>query len=556
MRKKFVQIAAFLLAMALLPVFPVAAAPADESEMMIRVGLCYESSAMEGANLLNSTGSGYRFGYYDSANQFIELASTSETAISVVKTTNVGYTANPVTQYYNYLASIADTASVAVGCYHLQLPDSYTSYADALTAASAYTGGFVAYVDGIYYARVGNYLTKTAAEAVQMAGASIVGTSSYGVSVVITGTNTILFQYDDKGGGTGLGIQPDQSGGSVDYATWFKGYQYYGGFRFERISGGDLTVVNIVSLEDYIRGILPYEMSSSWPLEALKAQAVCARSYAVTSLNKHSSSHFDICNTTDCQVYRGTGSANATTDRAVAETVGQYVWYNGTVCQAVYFSSDGGATENCENVWNSALPYLRGKFDPYEASVADKIPSYNWTVTYTGKELQARLNSLNSKYDFGEIADLYVSQVTGTDNVYSIVVVDVNGKSQTFSKENARTVLGVRSQRFTISGGNGGGEYSVTGGSTLSNIAEAWVIGGDGSVSQIGTSGVYAITGSGMEQVTAQSGTSAGDRTFVISGTGNGHNVGMSQWGAYAMAQQGYTYQDILKFYYTGVEIY
>lgn len=551
MRKKFVQIAAFLLAMALLPVFPVAAAPADESEMMIRVGLCYESSAMEGANLLNSTGSGYRFGYYDSANQFIELSSTSETAISVVKTTNVGYTANPVTQYYNYLASIADTASVAVGCYHLQLPDSYTSYADALTAASAYTGGFVAYVDGIYYARVGNYLTKTAAEAAQVTGTEIVGTSSYGVSVVITGTNTILFQYDDQGGGTGLGVEPGQTSGVEKPVTWFMGYQWYGGFRFERINGGNLTVVNMVSLEDYVRGILPYEMSSSWPLEALKAQAVCARSYVMTNSNKHSSYHFDICNTTDCQVYRGVGSANATTDRAVDETAGQFVRYNGDICNAVYFSSDGGATENSENVWPTALPYLRGKIDPYEALVEDKIPNYHWTVT--SSDLKTRLNSKGCQCQ--EIANLTI-KTTDTGNVYSLTVTDVNGKSWTFSKEDARTILGapVNSQRYTVSSGSGG--YSIAGGGTLSDMPGTWIISGDGSLSQIGTGGAYAITGSGVERVTASSGSNGNGGALVITGTGSGHNVGMSQWGAYAMAQQGYTYQDILKFYYTGVEIY
>ena len=95
--------------------------------------------------------------------------------------------------------------------------------------------------------------------------------------------------------------------------TWFKGYRYYGGFRYERIGGGDLTVVNILDLETYIKGVVPYEMSSSWPLEALKVQAVCARSYAYINIHsgKHTSYHFDVCNTTDCQAYYGRGDETA-----------------------------------------------------------------------------------------------------------------------------------------------------------------------------------------------------------------------------------------------------
>jgi stage II sporulation protein D len=550
MRKKFVHFAALLLAACLIPLVP---AHAAGEETIIRVGLYYGSSALQGANLLNQVGSGYRFGYFDSDKQFVELASTGETAISVVKTTNVYYGSyDGYSSYHEALTS----SSVAVGCYHLQLPGSYASYGEAQSAASAYPGGFAAYIGGAYYARVGNYLTRAAAEAAQQGEQTIVGTSSYGVSVVVTGTDRILFQYDDQGGGTGLGIQPGQ-GGEEKAVTWFKGYQWYGGFRYERVGGGDLTVVNMVSLEDYIRGILPYEMSNSWPVEALKAQAVCARSYTMTNLNKHSGYHFDICNTTHCQVYYGTGSANANTEQAVAETLGQYAWYNGAICQTFYHSCDGGATEDVTNVWTTDLPYLKGVQDPYEASVQSKISGYSWSKTYTGAELMTRLNSLG--YACGEIVDLRVSKTTALGNVYSVSFTDVNGKTWTVSRDNARTVLGVSSLRFTISGSSGsagvGEDYALADGSSLSGLDGAWILNGDGTVSALNGGSYYAVTGSGVEQVTAAASTGVGG-AFVISGTGKGHNVGMSQWGAYAMAQQGYTYQEILKFYFTGVEIY
>lgn len=558
MRKKFVQFAALLLAFCLIPLIP---ASAVEDNPIIRVGLYYGSSALDGANLANSVGSGFRFGYYDSFDQFVELAYTEQTAISVVKTTNVYYGSyNSYTSYHEALTG----SSVAVGCYHVQLPGAYSTYIEAAQAASWYEDGFAAYIDGAFYARVGNFVNRSGAEklweelARSGVTAEIVGTSSYGVSIVITGTNTILFQFDSTDG-LCLGVKPGLDD-RVQTETLFRNNTYYGGFQYQRIGGGGLTVSNVLPMEDYIQGVIIHEMSPSWPLEALKAQAVCARTYAYRTIQsgKHSDQGFDICNTTDCQVYSGISTISDTSRQAVEETYGQYAFYNGELAETFYFSCDGGATEDSGNVWTDSLPYLRGKTDPYEALVEDKIPNYHWTVTYTGKELQARLNSLNDEYNFGEIADLYVSRTTETGNVYSIVVVDVNGKSQTFSKGNARTVLGCRSLRFTISGGSGGSEYSVTDGNTLSGMTGAWVIDGDSSLSQIRRDEIYAITGSGVEQVTAQagSGSSAGTGTFVISGTGNGHNVGMSQWGAYAMAQQGYTYQDILKFYFTGIEIY
>lgn len=548
MRKKFVQFAALLLAFCLIPIIPVCAAGEDT---IIRVGLYYGNSALDGANLKNSVGSGYRFGYYDSDNQFIELAYTAEESISVVKTTNVYYGSyNDYTSYHEDLT----TSRVAVGCYHLQLPDSYRHYDDASEAAEYYDGGFVAYIGDMFYVRVGNYLTKSEAERAQMElreNTTIEGTSAYGVSVVITGTDTIVFQYDDLGGGTGLGIEPNLTDDGEKYITWFKGYQWYGGFRYERINGGDLTVVNLVPMEDYINCVISREMGNSFPLEALKAQAVAARSYAVTNFGRHTASHFDICNTTHCQVYYGMNTTGENTIRAVEETWGEYAWYDGEICQTFYHSCDGGATENSENVWTSELPYLRGVVDPYEALIENRIPGYSWTKTYTGKELQNLMINNGHYTSCGEVVDVQVAKTTPTGNVYSVTVTDVNGKKFTVSKDSVRTVFGVSSLRYTISGGSGN---AAAGSSGLDSVLGAWAIDGNGNLTQIEGGPVYAITGDGVQKVTAS--TASSDGTFVFSGTGKGHNLGMSQWGAYAMAEEGYTYQEILKFYFTGVEIY
>ena len=92
----------------------------------------------------------------------------------------------------------------------------------------------------------------------------------------------------------------------------------------------------------------------------------------MANLGKHTG--FDLCTTEDCQVYYGTEGANATTDAAVDQTAGQYLTYDGALCGTYYSSSDGGATENSENVWVKAVPYLRGVVDPYEANIASIAP--------------------------------------------------------------------------------------------------------------------------------------------------------------------------------------
>ena len=539
------RILAVLLVLFLLPMMiftaPKAAAT-DELGQILRIGIKFGNDALAGANLLNRVGNGYQFGYFDSSHSFVTLGYTSEKAISTVKTQNVRYNGRNYTD---------DGSGVMVGCYHISIGTGYGSFEAALAVANQYSGGFVAYIRGEYQVRMGNYASNADANAAlaNISGGSIVGTSAYGVSVVATGTNTILFQYD-SGDESGFGIRPDSSGNP--YAiTWFADYSYYGGFRYTRIGGGNLTVVNMVPLELYVRGIVPYEMSNSWPLEALKAQALCARTYAVRNagLSKHRSSGFDLCTTTCCQVYRGTGSANAHSDSAVIETAGEFVMYGDSYAETYYFSSSGGATEDVRNVWNpnGNLPYLLGVYDPYETSYADKIPSYRYTVTYTKSDLQELVRKQGG--NCGEVANFYVAEFTPTGNVKTVTIVDVNGKRFSYSRDNVRILFpGIRSLRYTVSGG---GSYFVNQGDALGAVDGAYVISGSGSISQFSGSNPYVITASGTEQLAP---VTAGN-TFTVNGTGYGHNVGMSQFGAKAMAEQGLSYQDIITFYYTGVRI-
>ncbi len=574
------QFAAVLLAVVL--ALPTVLAAGSGGEM-VRVGLAYGSGALVNANLENNTGygSGYRMGYFDDDLDFVELAWTDEdeTQITMVKTQNTWVNG---TSYSN-----SDNGGDVIGCYHVLVESGYRSYEQAAAAAQEYRDGFVAWIDGDYQVRAGSYTSRQEAEdAAQSLGGTVAGTSSYAVNVTRTGTTEILFQFD--GGDTlALGVMPDVTGADA-VRTWFKGYRYYGGFRYERIGGGDLTVVNIVDLETYIKGVVPYEMSSSWPLEALKVQAVCARSYAYINIHsgKHTSYHFDVCNTTDCQAYYGAGTnsssyqATERTDQAVDETAGEYAWYDGQVIEAFYSSSHGGASESVYNVWGTSLeqyPYLCGVEDPYEADMASKNSYSSWTVSYTSSELAQRLE--NYGYDASSGIESLTLTYSDLGNVIQVRVNYRDGGSDTIRPSSMRSVFGISSIRFTVNGqatssGSGttsssGGGLTANGSTSLDSQGTYTVISGSGSLSQAGLDGLYAISGSGSitPAEDAASGGGSGTDTptgtqvtvsgssYSFQGSGNGHQLGLSQYGAWAMAERGFTYDEIIEFYYPGTYV-
>ena len=574
------QFAAVLLAVVLSLPTVLAAGSGGE---MVRVGLAYGSGALVNANLENNTGygSGYRMGYFDDDLDFVELAWTDEdeTQITMVKTQNTWVNG---TSYSN-----SDNGGDVIGCYHVLVESGYRSYEQAAADAQEYRDGFVAWIDGDYQVRAGSYTSRQEAEdAAQSLGGTVAGTSSYAVNVTRTGTAEILFQFDG-GDDLALGVMPDVTEADT-VRTWFKGYRYYGGFRYERIGGGDLTVVNIVDLETYIKGVVPYEMSSSWPLEALKVQSVCARSYAYINIHsgKHTSYHFDVCNTTDCQAYYGAGTnsssyqATERTDQAVDETAGEYAWYDGQVIEAFYSSSHGGASESVYNVWGTSLeqyPYLCGVEDPYEADMASKNSYSSWTVSYTSSELAQRLE--NYGYDASSGIESLTLTYSDLGNVIQVRVNYRDGGSDTIRPSSMRSVFGISSIRFTVNGqaassvsgttSSSGGGLTANGSTSLDSQGTYTVISGSGSLSQAGLDGLYAISGSGSitPAEDAASGGGSGTDTptgtqvtvsgssYSFQGSGNGHQLGLSQYGAWAMAERGFTYDEIIEFYYPGTYV-
>jgi stage II sporulation protein D len=389
------------------------------------------------------------------------------------------------------------------------------------------------------------------------------------ITVVITNTANVLFQHD-FGGSRNLAVRPLAQEGEKAQ-TWHRNRRYYGMFEFRRINGrNEIMVISVVEMQDYLKGVIPYEMSPAWPLEALKAQTVSARSFAAGSLARHRIHGYYLCDTTHCQVYRGTASASSHSDRAVDETHGMYMTYNGHPTNGYYHASNGGATEDSENVWILALPYLRGVTDPYED--ASRIPGYQWSYNVTNEQIANYLTQRGVANS--GVSDFYVSRTTRMGNVFSVTIVGTDGQVvRTYEKESARTfVAGLLrfandvpggyafSHRFSIGAPN---SYHLTalssGGTTAAHdhLANLHVIDGHGNTVLLPPAASVRLLGRGGVLDTLPMRPSPGGMqgVYAVSGRGHGHNVGMSQWGARSMSDLGYGFEDILKHYFTGVEI-
>ncbi len=355
------------------------------------------------------------------------------------------------------------------------------------------------------------------------------------------------------------------------------GSKEYRGRLEAAINGSTMTAVNVIALEEYLYGVLPAEMPSYYEEEALKAQAVAARTYAMTKLGAHTGSGYQLCDTTACQVYNGYSGEAAATNRAVDRTAGEVVCYNGTPIEAVFSSSMGGYTENSENVWYSTVPYLQAVPEMGEYG------STAWERTYTLDDIDALLESKGE--NIGRAEDIVITKISSGGRVQELKIIGSKGEV-TLTKESIRTYFSaidssLPSKMFTINGKGGEiGVFSDAGGyqnaASSNSLVSAMVKQGivaktmgtlsalNGKTLQVqGLESTQSTTGSGSisvdrdgyEEQTVYISTVNSDGTFVFEGYGSGHGVGLSQKGAQYMAQQGYNYQDILLYYYTDVTI-
>lgn len=289
-------------------------------------------------------------------------------------------------------------------------------------------------------------------------------------------------------------IEPNSESGYV-----FIGDRWYRGRTLVLPTSGGITAVNYVDLEQYLYSVVGAEMPPSWSLEALKSQAVAARSYALYQRQHSGNAIFDLGDTTTWQVYGGLEKEAPSTRAAVDATKGQVITYRGQIINAVFHSCAGGHTENVEDVWTSPLPYLRGVPSPDR-----DLPECQWNpVTLATNELSDRLG-----YD-GTITSIAVERHP-SGRVTALLIEGTAG-TKTVDGEDVRDLLGLKSTLFSIEAERG---RVASAGSVASNPIR-----------------------------------------FRITGSGNGHGIGLSQYGAYKLAQQNWNYQQILLHYYTGVAL-
>jgi stage II sporulation protein D len=341
---------------------------------------------------------------------------------------------------------------------------------------------------------------------------------------------------------------------SEHYIT-VNGSPYRGDIDFHLThSSAGLTVVNTLPIEQYLYGVIAREISPEWPLEAVKAQTVAARTYAMYNMNKHQEDGYDVCSTTDCQVYGGVKSEDPRAMKAVDDTAGQVIMYQGKMIAAYFHSNSGGYTENSENVWSTYQPYLRGVVDYDQNS-----PYYKWEKRLTPSELTVAMNKAG--YAIGTVSAIELAPLSNkhmvsaqrgiSGRVKVVQVIGTNGRAR-LTGEKFRTMLGLKSTLFDL-------RVMVQMGQKLEfEIADS---NGDMDNKQVDVNlPPSAEQGFITDKIEIHRIMGRPGEVIVVSGFGFGHGIGLSQWGAKAMAEQGpqgnTTYfQEILKHYYQGTTI-
>jgi stage II sporulation protein D len=316
---------------------------------------------------------------------------------------------------------------------------------------------------------------------------------------------------------------------------------YRGIFSGYRLQNGNLILVNILPVEEYLYGVVPYEIGGNSPLEAVKAQAVAARNYTYNNMAKYASEKFNLCDTVYSQVYGGVLRETENSNRGVDETRGKLLKYNGQNAAIFYFSSTGGErTEDVKNVWGSSIPYLTGVESAYESPTTY---NYTWTMERTGAQVRETLARRN--INVGTVVDIKVAKRSEAGRVIELQVIGTSG-SESFLRESARTIFNLASQHYEIKTDN---QVSLQSAKESSSVA----VGSLNLLSAKGMSkvGQSVVISNGKQAITR----SASPQNFVFEGKGWGHAVGLSQNGAIGMARAGYTYDKILTHYFPGTVV-
>lgn len=525
----------------------------------IRVGLYFGSASASSVSL--STKSGLEIGYYKD-NKFITLLTEKGGAQSIFRKDSyfIKSSSGVISEYDPNEGMPFDGETY--GPYHIQIGDKVADLASAQKLCGDYRAvGVIAYpvLEDGWSVWTGFYSDSDKASKdipninSKLGGATLKVINKSNTRIIIYNSSfEPLLIFSDTN--LKLTVRPNSANNPQLISVNSK--QYRGEIELRRFSDSDMTVINIVDLEQYLYGVVPREIESYAPMEALKAQAVAARTFALRSLGSYKKWDFDVVNTVSSQVYGGYSDEKASTNQAVDETKGKKALYNGNLISMHYFSSSGGMTEDNINVWGSDVPYLKSVVDPYEA---ENSYNYNWSRTFTAADIKMKL--FISGVEIGDIVTMVADEYTPAGRVKKLRIVGTSG-SITYSNEDIRIILGenggyLPSRMFTINSagsGTGSGTTSVIsadGKSTL-NIYGNKAVTSSGVYDILSSTGPVKIMGSDNSAVITGN-VAAG--TFVLTGKGWGHAVGMSQEGAKGFAQDGYTYDQILKHYFTGITV-
>ncbi|HEX9495246.1 MAG TPA: SpoIID/LytB domain-containing protein [Candidatus Limnocylindria bacterium] len=327
------------------------------------------------------------------------------------------------------------------------------------------------------------------------------------------------------------------------------GHPYRGTFELVADDEGDMTVVNVVSTHDYLASVVGSEVPSSWENEMLAAQAIAARTYLQTHLGRHKS--YDLEGDTRDQQYDGTVKEDPRTLRAVERTAGVIATYRGSPIEALYSANAGGITEDSENVFANALPYLRSVASPSDIVARDSswgASSWEWTRELSATQLRDFLQKRG--VTVGTPTGVQLTSVSSTGRVITAKIFGTAG-SYDVGKDRSRYYFGLLSSLFTV---------AVTPTGANERVAAA----NDARIAALDALGAHVIQTS-FELLLDANGNELGLRPtgyvyelparFIFTGKGFGHGVGMSQWGAQGMALNGATYAQILAHYYQGIAL-
>ena len=369
----------------------------------------------------------------------------------------------------------------------------------------------------------------------------------------------------------------------------FKDRTYRGAFLITQRAG----LLNVLDVEQYLCGVLPAEVGANWHEQALRTQAICARTYVLKQSMNRADKGYDVVDTDADQVYKGAGIETAKTNQAVSSTAGEVLTYGRELAFTYFHSDSGGHTANIADVWGQEIPYLTG----VPEVVNYKSPVSVWNAKVSAQKIQNAVKKVSGS-DIGTVNEVQVSDVDEGGRAVRMTFIGTKG-TQTIKASQFRLAVDprtIKSTMFTPSGG----AFKVNNTATPSGLVTRketqrspldLTMEEEQGIAKMTADGVFTTTElidmltnpdkrkdyyqTGIKRAGKPSGTQTqktpekpkmnmdkygysiekAGSDFIFYGRGWGHGVGMCQWGAMAMAEQGYTAEKILAHYYPGTSV-